>query len=85
MEVEAVDEGKLTKILVPAGTENVKVNTPIALIQGEDEGEPAKPSVAAAEAPRRRQSTAAEQARPEKLSDELEAPPTEQRAKSLTS
>ena len=37
MEVEAVDEGKLTKILVPAGTENVKVNTPIALIQGEDE------------------------------------------------
>ena len=37
MEVEAVDEGKLTKILVPAGTENVKVNTPIALIQGEDD------------------------------------------------
>ena len=41
MEVEAVDEGKLTKILVPAGTENVKVNTPIALIQGEDEAIPA--------------------------------------------
>ena len=40
MEVEAVDEGKLTKILVPAGTENVKVNTPIALIQGEDEAVP---------------------------------------------
>jgi pyruvate/2-oxoglutarate dehydrogenase complex dihydrolipoamide acyltransferase (E2) component len=37
MEVEAVDEGKLTKILVPAGTENVKVNTPIALIEGADE------------------------------------------------
>ncbi len=37
MEVEAVDEGKLAKILVPAGTENVKVNTPIALIDGEDE------------------------------------------------
>ncbi len=43
MEVEAVDEGKLTKILVPAGTENVKVNTPIALIQGEDEAESAAP------------------------------------------
>jgi pyruvate dehydrogenase E1 component beta subunit len=41
MEVEAVDEGRLTKILVPAGTENVKVNTPIALIQGEDETAPA--------------------------------------------
>ncbi len=38
MEVEAVDEGKLGKILVPAGTEGVKVNTPIAviLVDGED-------------------------------------------------
>ena len=38
MEVEAVDEGKLGKILVPGGTENVKVNTPIAVIleEGED-------------------------------------------------
>lgn len=38
MEVEAVDEGRLGKILVPAGTENVKVNTPIAVIvaDGED-------------------------------------------------
>ena len=32
MEVEAVDEGPLTAILIPAGTENVKVNTPIAVI-----------------------------------------------------
>ncbi len=37
MEVEAVDEGKLTKILIPAGTEGVKVNTPIAQLIGEDE------------------------------------------------
>ena len=37
MEVEAVDEGKLGKILVPAGTEGVKVNTPIAVILGEGE------------------------------------------------
>ena len=38
MEVEAVDEGKIGKILVPAGTEGVKVNTPIAVIlsDGED-------------------------------------------------
>ena len=34
MEVEAVDEGKLAKILVPEGTEGVKVNTPIALLDG---------------------------------------------------
>ncbi len=32
MEVEAIDEGPLTEILVPAGTEGVKVNTPIAVI-----------------------------------------------------
>jgi pyruvate dehydrogenase E2 component (dihydrolipoamide acetyltransferase) len=37
MEVEAVDEGKLHKILVPAGTEAVKVNEPIAVILGEGE------------------------------------------------
>src|SRR5579883_2591167 len=51
MEVEAVDEGKLGKILIPGGTENVKVNTPIAVILGEDEDAgaiKAKPSTAAA-------------------------------------
>jgi pyruvate dehydrogenase E2 component (dihydrolipoamide acetyltransferase) len=37
MEVEAVDEGTLARILVPEGTENVKVNTPIALIAAEGE------------------------------------------------
>src|SRR3954471_19911036 len=37
MEVEAVDEGTLAKILVPEGTENVAVNTQIALLAGEGE------------------------------------------------
>ena len=37
MEVEAVDEGVLGKILVPEGTEGVKVNTPIAVLLGEGE------------------------------------------------
>jgi pyruvate dehydrogenase E1 component beta subunit len=32
MEVEAVDEGTLGKILIPAGSEGVKVNTPIAVL-----------------------------------------------------
>ena len=32
MEVEAVDEGTLAKILVPAGTEGVAVNTVIAML-----------------------------------------------------
>jgi pyruvate dehydrogenase E1 component beta subunit len=37
MEVEAVDEGILGKILIPAGTEGVKVNTPIAVLLAEGE------------------------------------------------
>ena len=32
MEVEAVDEGVLAKIVIPEGTDHVAVNTPIALI-----------------------------------------------------
>jgi pyruvate dehydrogenase E1 component beta subunit len=40
MEVEAVDEGILAKIVIPEGTEHVAVNTPIAVIaaNGEDVG-----------------------------------------------
>ncbi|MGE5510410.1 MAG: pyruvate dehydrogenase complex E1 component subunit beta, partial [Bacteroidota bacterium] len=41
MEVESVDEGVVSQILVAEGTENVKVNTPIALISVD--GEPAAP------------------------------------------
>jgi pyruvate dehydrogenase E1 component beta subunit len=37
MEVEAVDDGTLGKILVPEGTSDVAVNTPIAMILGEGE------------------------------------------------
>jgi pyruvate dehydrogenase E2 component (dihydrolipoamide acetyltransferase) len=49
MEVEAVDEGVLGKILVAAGTEGVAVNAPIAVLV--DAGE-AVPSAAAAPAPK---------------------------------
>ena len=35
MEVEAVDEGEVAEILVPEGSEGVKVNTPIARLKGE--------------------------------------------------
>src|SRR5256714_1367562 len=37
MEFEAVDEGKIGKILVPEGTEGVKVNQPIAEMMGDGE------------------------------------------------
>jgi pyruvate dehydrogenase E2 component (dihydrolipoamide acetyltransferase) len=44
MEVEAVDEGKVGKILVPEGTEGVKVNTPIAVLLEEGESAGAAPA-----------------------------------------
>src|SRR6202011_3500324 len=37
MEVEAIDEGVLAKIVIPEGTEHVAVNTPIAVIAGNGE------------------------------------------------
>src|SRR5688500_11352087 len=57
MEVEAVDEGTLGKILVAAGTEGIKVNTPIAVLlqDGEsaaDAGQPAADPVGTAQPPR---------------------------------
>ncbi|MCZ8258563.1 MAG: pyruvate dehydrogenase complex E1 component subunit beta [Beijerinckiaceae bacterium] len=52
MEVEAVDEGILAKILIGDGTENVAVNTRIAIIAGEGEDAAASgPAPAAAAAP----------------------------------
>jgi pyruvate dehydrogenase E1 component beta subunit len=49
MEVEAVDEGEVLEILVAEGAENVKVNTPIARLAGDDAG--AAPATSAAAAP----------------------------------
>ena len=37
MEVDAVEEGTVAKLLVPGGTEGVKVNAPIAILLEEDE------------------------------------------------
>ncbi|HYA04794.1 MAG TPA: pyruvate dehydrogenase complex E1 component subunit beta [Xanthobacteraceae bacterium] len=63
MEVEAVDDGTLGKILVPEGTHDVAVNTPIAVIlaEGEDAAalKSARPAPAAkAEQPARQQKAA---------------------------
>ena len=62
MEFEAVDEGKIAKILVPEGTDGVKVGAPIAILAGEGEDvsaaapkadtAPAEPPKAAAPAPK---------------------------------
>ncbi len=60
MEVEAVDEGVVATLLVEEGAEGVKVNVPIAVLQGEDEpkakanggGAPAAAAPAAKPAPK---------------------------------
>jgi pyruvate dehydrogenase E1 component beta subunit len=51
MEVEAVDEGVLTRILVPEGTENVQVNAPIAELDGGAAPVAAAPAPASAPIP----------------------------------
>jgi pyruvate dehydrogenase E1 component beta subunit len=55
MEVEAADEGTLGKILVPEGTADVAVNTPIAVILGEGEDKTAIKSSKPAAAPTKAQ------------------------------
>jgi pyruvate dehydrogenase E1 component beta subunit len=47
MEVEAVDEGVLAKIVIPEGTDHVAVNTPIALIAENGEDVAAEPAAKA--------------------------------------
>jgi pyruvate dehydrogenase E2 component (dihydrolipoamide acetyltransferase) len=56
MEVEAVDEGVVQEILIPEGTEGVKVNAPIARLSGDGETAapappPAQPAASPAPAP----------------------------------
>jgi pyruvate dehydrogenase E1 component beta subunit len=76
MEVEAVDEGTLGKILVPEGTNDVAVNTPIAMILGEGEDsatlKDSKPAAAKPQAkPEAKSETKAESPSPQ---EKVEAP-----------
>src|SRR5690349_18742734 len=81
MEVEAVDEGTLGKILVPEGTADVAVNTPIAVIVGEgedasaakDAAKPAQQEKVAESAPPAAREKAPEQ--PKKAPSAAAAPP----------
>ncbi|MBI1359595.1 MAG: pyruvate dehydrogenase complex E1 component subunit beta [Alphaproteobacteria bacterium] len=52
MEVEAVDEGVISKLVVPAGTEGVKINAVIARLDGDDETPSSKPNGGATPEPR---------------------------------
>src|SRR5271165_1807203 len=60
MEVEAVDEGVLAKIVIPEGTDHVAVNTPIAVIAGN--GEEVAASAQPAPAPNGHQQSSGQEA-----------------------
>ena len=75
MEVEAVDEGTVEEILVPEGTEEVKVNTPIARLSGEDSASAAPPPAAKAESAPAPQSRAEASGDPERKPPEADARP----------
>ena len=74
MEFEAVDEGVIGHILVPEGTENVKVNTAIATLLEEGEEAGAAPATAA---PEKAPEPAVSQAAPAIAAQAPSAPPVE--------
>jgi len=73
MEFEAVDEGKIARILVPEGTDGVKVGQPIALLAGEGEDASSAAPQAAAETTAPKEDA---QRIPEPASQQDEATPT---------
>jgi pyruvate dehydrogenase E1 component beta subunit len=73
MEVEAVDEGTVEALLVPEGAEEVKVNTPIARLSGEDGASASPPQPDAA--PAAPQSRAEASGDPERKPPEADAKP----------
>ena len=79
MEVEAVDEGILSKILIADGTDNVAVNTPIAVIIADGEDASAAPAPAA-EKPASAQPQAEAQTKPQAapLPPAAPAPPSDE-------
>jgi pyruvate dehydrogenase E1 component beta subunit len=77
MEFEAVDEGKITKILVPEGTDGVKVGAPIALLSGEGEiGDAPAPGAADGDADAPKPAMKQEPSVPAPASQQAEATPT---------
>jgi pyruvate dehydrogenase E1 component beta subunit len=80
MEVEAVDEGTLGRILVPEGTNDVAVNTPIAMILAE--GEDAASLKGNGSAPQKPAAKAEEPARQEKAAES--APPAQKKEAATT-
>ncbi|MUZ71996.1 pyruvate dehydrogenase complex dihydrolipoamide acetyltransferase [Agrobacterium vitis] len=74
MEVEAVDEGVVAKIVVPAGTEGVKVNALIAILAAEGEDVSAAAAGGGAAAPAKAEAPKAEAPKAEAPAAKADAP-----------
>ena len=74
MEFEAIDEGRISKILVAEGTEGVKVNAPIAQLEVEGEDNSAGESATAAITPAAPAQSAQEEVAPENIVLEKRSP-----------
>ncbi|CAN7459969.1 pyruvate dehydrogenase complex dihydrolipoamide acetyltransferase [Phyllobacterium sp. LjRoot231] len=77
MEVEAVDEGTVAKLVVPAGTEGVKVNALIAILAGEGEDVAAAAKGGGDAAPAKAEAPKEEKAEPAPEAPKAEAPKSE--------
>ena len=73
MEFEAVDEGRIGKLLVPEGAEGIKVNQPIATLVQDGEDQPKTVAATSAKAPR-------EETKEEAKAELKKAPPQEAQA-----
>ena len=80
MEVEAADEGTLGKILVPEGTADVAVNTPIAVILGDGEDKSAIKNMKPSQQPKAAASPVAKSDTSEAKAPATPAPKKEQKA-----
>ena len=74
MEVEAVDEGTVAKLVVPAGTEGVKVNALIAILAGEGEDVGAAAKSGGGDAPAKAEAPKAEAPKAEPAKSEASEP-----------
>lgn len=76
MEVEAVEEGTVAKLLVASGSEGVKVNAPIAILLEEDEDASALDGYSAGGAPAKAETPAAAPAAPQPTKAASQAQPS---------
>lgn len=85
MEFEAIDEGTVGKIMVPEGTENVKVGTVIAVLDGDGSDTAATPPADEKPAPKPEETSSSEAASPASAAPKIAADPEVSEGTSMVS